>query len=471
MASYSMVVDGKQVASESTFEVVNPATEGVAGEAPDCTREQLDTAMAAAQAAFPAWARDEDSRRELMRDAASAVVAAADRIAPVLTSENGKPLRRATEEVYGIASWMNYYANLEVEDEVIRPNDSVVIDVRRRPLGVVAAIAPWNYPLVLSSWKLAPALRAGNTIVLKPSPFTPLSTLLMGEVLAEVLPPGVLNVVSGGDELGAWMTSHPVPRKISFTGSVATGKAVAVAGAADLKRVTLELGGNDAAILLDDVDPGAVADGVFAAAFQNSGQVCSAIKRVYVPRQKFDDVMDALSERAKAARVGDPMADDTEFGPVSNAPQYRRVLGLLDDALRHGATPTAGGAPLDGPGYFVEPTVLRDVAEGVAIVDEEQFGPVLPVLVYDDVDEAIGRANGTMYGLGGSVWSSDPDRAAEVAGQLECGTAWVNRHLGLAPFQPFGGVKWSGLGVENGHWGLEAFTDIQVLHRPAAPAT
>jgi acyl-CoA reductase-like NAD-dependent aldehyde dehydrogenase len=465
-----MTIDGAPVETRATFDVVNPATEGIAGRAPDCTREQLDAAMAAAQRAFRDWAADEPARRAAIVAAADAVVAAADRIAPVLTAENGKPSRRAVEEVYGVASWLRYYAAFESAPEVIRPNDTTRIEVRRRPIGVVAAIAPWNYPLVLAAWKLGPALLAGNTVVLKPSPFTPLSTLLAGEAMAAALPPGVLNVVSGGDELGAWMTTHPVPRKISFTGSVSTGKAVATAGAADLKRVTLELGGNDAAILLDDIDVATVADGVYAAAFSNCGQVCSAIKRVYAPAALHDELVDALAERAKAAVVGDPTNDATELGPVSNEPQYRRVLGLLDDALAHGAVAASGGGGLDGPGYFVAPTVLRDVAEGVRIVDEEQFGPVLPVIAYDDVDDAVARANATMYGLGGSVWSSDPDRAAELALHLECGTAWVNRHLGLAPFQPFGGVKWSGVGVENGHWGYDEFTDLQVLHRPVTPS-
>jgi acyl-CoA reductase-like NAD-dependent aldehyde dehydrogenase len=467
MADFSMVIDGEAHRASAWFDVVNPATEEVAGQAPAATRADLDAAMEAAQRAFTTWRTDEDARREAMRAAARAMFAAAERIGPVLTSENGKPLARAKEELLGAGHWLGYYADLEVEPEVLRPNPASVVEIRRVPLGVVAAIAPWNYPLVLSVWKLAPALRAGDTVVLKPSPFTPLSTLLMGEALAEVLPPGVVNVVSGGDELGAWMTSHPIPRKVSFTGSIETGKQVAVSAAADLKRVTLELGGNDAAILLDDVDVAAAADGIFAAAFQNSGQVCGAIKRVYAPRARYDDVVDALAERADRAVVGDPTDEHTQYGPVSNAPQYHRVLGLLDDALHHGATPAAGGAALDGPGYFVAPTVLRDVGDGVAIVDEEQFGPVLPVISYDDLDDAVGRANATMYGLCGSVWSPDGDRAASVAARLEAGTVWVNHHLGLAPNLPFGGLKWSGLGVENGHWGLESFTDIQVLVRPA----
>ena len=466
MDQYTMLIDGERRIGDRFFGVRNPATEELAGESPECTRRQLEEAIVAADRAFPGWARDDEARRDALRRAAAALTDAVDQIGSLLTSETGKPLRRAAEEVYGVAHWLTYYADLELPEEIIRPSESTTIEVRRRPMGVVSAIAPWNYPLVLSSWKFAPALRAGNTVVLKPSPFTPLATLLVGDVLADIFPPGVLNVVSGNDVLGSWMTSHPLVRKVSFTGSIDTGKAVATSAAADLKRVTLELGGNDAAIVLDDADVETMSGEIFAAAFQNSGQVCSAIKRLFVPRAKCDEMVEALAFRAKEAVVGDPLDDATEFGPVSNEPQYRRVLGLITDALERGATAAAGGTALEGPGYFVAPTILRDVHDGAPVVDEEQFGPVLPVLAYDDLEEALTRANGTMYGLGGSVWSSDIERAASVAVRLECGTAWVNRHLGLVPFAPFGGVKWSGIGVENGIRGLEGFSDLQVLHRP-----
>jgi acyl-CoA reductase-like NAD-dependent aldehyde dehydrogenase len=334
----------------------------------------------------------------------------------------------------------------------------------------VAAITPWNFPVGLASWKIAPALRAGNTMVLKPSPFTPMSTVLMGEVLAQAFPPGVLNVVTGGDVLGAWMTSHPVPRKVSFTGSVATGKHVAQAAALDLKRVTLELGGNDAAIVLDGTNPSNVADAIFGGAFANCGQICSAIKRVYVHRSIVNELTDELAALAGAIVVGDGMNPATQMGPINNAPQFKRVRLLLEGALEAGATALAGGAPLDRPGYFMAPTVLGNVHEGLAVVDEEQFGPVIPVMAYDDVDEAVQRANGTRFGLSGSVWSDDPERAGAVATRLECGTAWVNCHLAVAPELPFGGLKWSGIGVENGPWGLDEFTDIQVLHMARQPS-
>jgi acyl-CoA reductase-like NAD-dependent aldehyde dehydrogenase len=465
MTDVALIINGERRDAPSTFGVVNPATGEVHAQAPDCTPELLDEAFAAASAAFGSWRKDEGARREALKAAANAMMAAADTIGPVLTAEQGKPLASAKMECYAMGYWFNYYADLEMPRQVIQDDKRAYAEVVRRPMGVVAAITPWNFPLVLSAWKIGPALLTGNTIVLKPSPFTPRSTLMMAEVLSKVLPAGVLNAVSGGDDLGKWMTSHPVPRKLSFTGSVNTGRHVYASAAPDLKRVTLELGGNDAAILLDDVDPAAIAEKLFQGAFDNSGQVCSAIKRVYAPASIFDDVVDALAARASAAKVGNGMDEGVELGPIQNKPQFERVKGLVAEALAGGAKAATGGRPTEGPGYFFEPTVLVGAAEGSRIVDEEQFGPAVPVLKYTDIDDAIARANGTAFGLGGSVWSKDLDRAGAVAEQLECGTAWVNAHVALSPSQPFGGFKTSGVGVEGGPWGLEGFTELQVQYR------
>lgn len=463
-----MTIGGSAVTTAGSFEVVDPATGVPFAMAPECTKEQLDRAMRSAQEAYRTWKRDEAARRELLLSAADAVLAATDTIAPLLTREQGKPLADARMEVRSVALWLRHFAGLEVEDEVLQDDDKAHIRVARRPLGVVAAITPWNFPLSLAAWKIAPALRAGNTVVLKPSPYTPLATLLLGQVLTGVLPAGVLNVVSGSDPLGALMTGHPVPRKISFTGSVATGKHVAAAAAPDLKRITLELGGNDPAILLDDVDVEAVAERLFWSAFRNNGQVCSAVKRVYAPEHRYDEVVEALASLAGSVRVGAGSDPKSRLGPLNNAPQLQRVAALVDDAVSRGGQAVAGGAAVDGPGFFYRPTILRGVADGMAVVDEEQFGPVLPVLPYRSVDEAVERANGTHFGLSGSVWGTDADRAAAVADELDCGTAWVNTHLALRPDQPFGGAKWSGIGVENGHWGLHSFTEVKVLHRSHA---
>ena len=465
MGDYVMTIDGQAVPAEQTFGVINPATGEVFAQAPECTREQLDAALESAHKAQLSWKTDAAARAEALLAAADAVDAAASELGPLLTAEQGKPVAQAIGEAKGVALWLRHFAKLDLPREVIQDDERVFAEVVRRPVGVVAAITPWNFPLSMAAWKFAPALRAGNTVVVKPSPYTPLATLRLGEVLRDVLPPGVLNIVSGGDELGGWMTSHPLVRKISFTGSVATGKKVAAAAAPDLKRITLELGGNDPAIVLDDVEVEEVAAKLFHSAFRNSGQVCIAVKRVYVPERLHDDLVDALAAKARAAKVDDGMAEGTDLGPINNKPQFERVSELVSDALSNGATAVAGGGPLDRPGYFFAPTVLTGVSDGTRIVDEEQFGPALPVIPYRDVDDALARANATTFGLGGSVWSADPDRAADVAERLETGTAWVNTHAALAPHQPFGGAKWSGIGVENGSWGLLGYTEIQVVHR------
>jgi acyl-CoA reductase-like NAD-dependent aldehyde dehydrogenase len=301
-----------------------------------------------------------------------------------------------------------------------------------RPLGPVAAVTPWNFPLSLASWKLAPALRAGNTVVLKPSPYTPLSTLLLGRVLADVLPPGVVNVVTGGDALGERLVTHPLIRKVSFTGSVATGKRIAEVTAGDLKRLTLELGGNDPAIVLDDANPEAIAKRLFWAAFANCGQVCSAVKRVYAPEPIYDRLVAALAEQAERVTVAGGFEEGVRLGPVNNERQVRYFEELVAEARAGGARVAAGGERLERGGYFFAPTVLADVDDDARIVSEEQFGPALPIVRYRDVKDALARANGTTFGLGGSVWSGDPDRAAAVACRLECGTASVNAHVQVA---------------------------------------
>ena len=468
MSDFVMTIGGDSAPAADSFGVINPANGEVFAHAPECTRDQLDAAFDAAAKAQRDWKLDEAARRSTLLAMADVLMGATAELAPILTAEQGRPLAEAGVEVFASAIWCQYFANLETPPQVIQDDTEAYVEVVRRPIGVVAGITPWNFPLTLAFWKIAPALLAGNTMVLKPSPFTPLATLKVVELLREVMPAGVLNVVSGSDELGGWMTGHPVPRKVSFTGSIATGKLVAQSAAPDLKRVTLELGGNDPAIVLDDADPAIVSRAIFSAAFQNNGQVCSAVKRVYVPEALYADVLDGLTAQAAAIQVGDGTAADTKLGPINNAPQFERVKELVADALSHGARATTGGKAMDRPGYFFEPTILTDISDGTRIVDEEQFGPALPVIPYRSVDEVVERANGTHFGLSGSVWGADADRAAEVAGRLECGTAWVNTHLALAPQQPFGGFKWSGIGIENGPWGLAEFTEVQAVHRSKA---
>ena len=462
---YSLTINGKGVEAKSSFGVINPATEEVFAQAPEASDQQLNAAFDAAENAFDSWRKDESARRAALAAASEAITNASERLASVLTAEGGKPIANARTEVMVASIWLKYYSELELPREIIQDDERAFSEILRRPVGPVAAITPWNYPLTLGSWKIGPALLAGNTMVLKPSPYTPLSTLVMGEVLREIFPPGVLNILTGGDELGAKMTSHPKTRKISFTGSVATGKHVAASAAPDLKLVTLELGGNDPAILLDDVDVDAIAQNIFWGAFANNGQVCSAIKRVYAPRSIYQDVVEALTELAKNAKVGNGADESTDLGPLNNAQQYERVKELTADALRNGAKATTGGNPIDGPGYFFELTILTGALDGSRIVDEEQFGPVLPIIPYDDIDDAIAKANNSKYGLSGSVWAKDTERGDAVAAQLESGTTWVNCHMAFSPEIPFGGNKWSGTGLENGVWGVQSFTEPHVVYR------
>jgi acyl-CoA reductase-like NAD-dependent aldehyde dehydrogenase len=464
VTTFSLTIDGKAVAGEASFPVINPATGTAFAEAPECTRAQLDHAMGAAEAAFKSWRKDEAKRRSVLNACGDAIQANLGEIAPILTKEQGKPLAKANEELFGCIAWFKFTANLPIPLEIVSDTPESRIEVRRKPYGVVGAITPWNFPVLLAVWKIAPALLAGNTVVLKPSPFTPLATLKLGEILRDVVPAGVINIVSGNDALGGWITGHPAVRKISFTGSVATGKKVAAAAAPDLKRVTLELGGNDAAIVLDDVNPKDVVPKLFWGAFSNSGQICSAIKRVYVPEALYEPISQGLAEMAKSVKVGDGLEAGIELGPINNKPQFERVKELVEDAKKAGGKILAGGSAVAGNGYFFQPTVVGGLSDGVRLVDEEQFGPALPVLTYRRVEDAVERANATHFGLSGSVWSSNPDRATGVAEDLDCGTAWVNQHLAIGPHVPFGGAKWSGIGVENGPWGLLGFTEIQVVN-------
>jgi acyl-CoA reductase-like NAD-dependent aldehyde dehydrogenase len=461
-----MTIDGSAVRGPAEFPVEDPATGQVLALAPDATAGDLDAAFAAAARALPAWAADAGRREMSLRAAADAVAGAAGELAELITCEQGKPLAEAQAEVGAVTAAMRHFAGVRLEPAVLQDRPGPRVVVRRRPVGVVAAITPWNSPIMVAGgMKIAPALAAGNTMVVKPSPLTPLATLRLGEILAPVLPPGVVNVVSGGNDLGSWMTEHPVPRLITFTGSPRTGRLVAAAAARDLKRVVLELGGNDPAVVLDDADVADIAEALFWGAFGNAGQTCVAIKRVYVPERMHDELVAALATLADAVAVGDGRAPDTQMGPLTADSQRAIVAALVGDAVRHGGRVAAGGGPVDRPGYFYRPTILDSVTDGFPIVDEEQFGPALPVISYRDIDEVLTRVNASDYGLGGSVWTADPERGRRVADRIEAGTTWVNTHRGaLWPVQPTAGLKHSGVGAELGTWGLELFTDLSVRH-------
>lgn len=464
MTSFRMSIDGELIDGPDRFDVINPATEEMFAQAPQCSHDQLEEAISAAQRAFADWQRDEAARRYALVKGAEILKAHSEKLARTLTQEQGKPLVQAEREIKLACFRLKDMAGRPLPHEVALDEPANRIDICYRPYGVVAGITPWNFPIQIAISKLAPALLAGNTMVLKPSPYTPLSTLLLGELLNLALPPGVLNIVSGGNDLGEQLTTHPLVRMISFTGSVATGKLIAKAAASDLKRINLELGGNDAAIVLDDVDPVEVGTKLFWAAFANCGQVCLAVKRVYVPEALFDPLVATVARLANGARVGDGMDPETQIGPLNNAMQLEKVTAMVEEARQRGAVIQTGGERLKRKGYFFAPTVLTKVDDTMTIVAEEQFGPVLPILPYRDPEDAITRANATPYGLGGSVWSSDMERAREMADRVEAGTVWINQHMVLTPHAPFGGAKWSGIGESMGRWGIEAFMQKQVIN-------
>jgi acyl-CoA reductase-like NAD-dependent aldehyde dehydrogenase len=464
MRDFNLLIGGQLVPGAATIPVINPATEDVLADAPRASLAQLNDAVAAAKASFAGWsARPLRERGKLLVALADALAACQDDFARLLTEEQGKPLAHAAGEVSHSIDVIRYFSSLDLPLQVIKEDEGQKIVRQHTPLGVVAAITPWNFPVILLMMKVAPALIAGNTVVIKPAPTTPLTTLRFGELCAEVLPPGVVNVIVDQNDLGGALTSHPDVAKVAFTGSTATGKKVMASAAQTLKRLTLELGGNDAAIVLDDVDPKDVAPKLFAGATMNSGQVCLAIKRLYVHDSIYDEMCGELGKLAKATIVDDGIKQGTQMGPLQNKAQFEKVKGFLDEARRHGSI-VAGGDVLQRKGYFISPTIVRDISDDSRLVREEQFGPVLPVLRYHDLDDAIARANDTDYGLGCTVWSSDTERALDVARRVDAGVIWINKHLDLPPDIPMGGAKQSGIGVELGQEGLEEFTQAKIIN-------
>ncbi len=461
---FTMTIGGQGVAGAARMPVLNPATESVVASAPLCSEAELDAAVAAARAAFPGWrATPIETRRAAVRRIGEVIGANMADFTRLFTLEQGRPLAKASEELMGAAFWAGHVATQDIPVLVSEDTPERRAETRRVPIGVVGAIVPWNFPMLLGVWKIAGALLTGNTLVIKPSPFTPLTMLKLGELMRPHLPPGVLNVVSGGDALGPWMTAHPGIDKISFTGSTATGKRVMASAAQSLKRITLELGGNDAAIVLGDVDVAAVAEPLFWSAFVNSGQVCIATKRLYVHDAVYDALAAELTAIAERVRMGDGLAPGSELGPIQNRPQYERVRALIADARDAGLRFLTGGDVLDGKGYFIPVTLVDNPPEDSRVVAEEAFGPVLPLIRFTDVDDVIARANASPYGLAGSVWSADVDAAQAIAARLDTGTVWINEAQHVAPWLPFGGHKQSGIGIENGVEGLMEYTNAQTI--------
>jgi acyl-CoA reductase-like NAD-dependent aldehyde dehydrogenase len=461
---YCLLINGQLIKAAAQLDVINPASGVVFAHCPAAGAPQLDDAVAAARAAFPAWrALGFAERATYIEKCAAALLAHREPLARLLTQEQGKPLAQSLDEISRAAALSVGMTKIRIEPQVLVDDAERHIELRYLPLGVAGIITPWNAPVNLAAGPLASALYTGNCAIIKPSPFTPLTTLRIGEIFRDILPAGVLAVLAGADELGALLTAHPGVDKISFTGSVATGKKVMASAAGTLKRVTLELGGNDAAIVLEDVDVAAVAKKLFFAATVNSGQVCMAIKRIYAHEKVYDALCAALASEARGARVGDGLDPATTLGPIQNRRQYERVCELREDARRSGATLIQGEPALTGAGYFVQPAVVTGLAESSRLVSEEQFGPIIPVMKFKDVEDALGRANHTRFGLAGSVWGKDVARATAIASRLEVGTAWVNQHRATLATVPFGGAKESGVGRTYSRLGLEAYLEPQVL--------
>ena len=462
--SFCMLIDGELV--DNTVDhlaVTNPATCECVARVPNAGASELDRAVAAANRSFPAWRdTDYDERRRAVLAAADTIEGHEAELSRLFTLENGRPIAGAQAEIAGAVEWMRGMASFDLPVEVTEDNETRRVEVHHVPLGAVGAITAWNFPVMLAVMKFAPAILTGNTVVLKPSPFTPLCTLRIGELVADHFPAGVLNVICGGDDLGPLMTAHPGLAKITFTGSSATGKRIMESAAADLKRVTLELGGNDAAIVLPDVDVDTVALPIFFGAFANTGQVCVATKRLYVHDSIYEELRDRLHDLAKTMRVGNGLEDDVVLGPIQNERQYRRVQALLADARESGLT-LLEGADVPEEGYFIKLAIVDNPPEDARVVSEEAFGPVLPMMRYSDLDDVVARANNSEYGLAGAIWSGDPDAAVALAKRLETGRVWINEMLVMSHLTPQAGHKQSGVGAESGIAGLMEFTQPKAI--------
>ncbi|MFF8816555.1 aldehyde dehydrogenase family protein [Leucobacter sp. NPDC015123] len=468
MLSYEELLAAVTANSGDSREVRDPATDAVIGQAPVSDVAALEAAIDTAEKAQREWATlGYEARSEMLNRAADAIEAHAEPLAELLSREQGKPLNgpNARFEVGGCVAWTRAAADTPLPVEVVVDDESGYAELHYRPIGVVGAISPWNWPMMISIWQIAPSLRMGNTVVLKPAETTTLSVLALVHVMNTVLPKGVLNIVPGpGRTVGDALTRSPKIGKIMFTGSTPVGKRIIEASAPNVTRLTLELGGNDAGIVLPDVDPKAIAEDLFWGAFINTGQTCAALKRLYVHDSVYDAVVEELAAVAAAVPMGVGLDEQNVLGPLQNRAQFDIVDRLVESAKASGARVVLGGNPdREAVGNFYPATLIADIDAHQELVLEEQFGPALPIIRYSDVDEAVALANELEVGLGSSVWSSDRAKALEVAARLEAGTTWINSHGGLHPMIPFGGAKQSGYGREFGVLGLKAVAEPHVI--------
>ena len=446
----------------------DPATGDLVGHAPQHSVADLNAAVDAAASAQKAWSLLSDADRcDYLQRAADAIDAAAPALAELITREQGKPYSGPGSrfEAGACSTWLRVTCSHNLSEETVVDDGETHAVINYRPIGVVAAIGPWNWPAMITIWQIAPALRMGNAVVVKPSEYTPLTVLALVKILNSVLPEGVLQIISGDGSIGAALTTHEKIGKVMFTGSTATGRRIAESSGASVKRLTLELGGNDAGIVLPDADPKAIAEGLFWGAFINMGQTCAALKRLYVHDSIYDAVCTELTELAKQMPMGHGIDETNVLGPVQNKMQFDIVDNLVTAAKDSGARVLLGGEPnRNAPGYFFPLTLIADISPDHPLVVQEQFGPALPIVRYTDLNWVIEQANSLDVGLGASVWSSDRDKAREVATQIEAGTIWINSHGGVDPRIPFGGIKQSGYGVEFGVAGLKSLGVPQVIN-------